>query len=70
MPLIEVVESLNAMVRLVIQSQRSDPDPEAGRKAVGEIILAMRRDLLHKTDLDYRAFRYTDVLRDDEEHNL
>lgn len=58
----EVVESLNAMVRLVIEGRGSAPDPEAGRKAVGEIVLAMRRDLLHKTALDYTAFRYTDVL--------
>jgi len=57
----EVVESLNAMVRLVIEGRGSAPDPEAGRKAVGEIVLAMRRDLLHKTALDYTAFRYTDV---------
>jgi len=65
----EVVESVNAMVRLVIDSRGSDPDPEIGRKTVGEIILAMRRDLLHKTALDYRAFRYTDVQFDDRKRN-
>ena len=32
-----------------------------GRKVVGEVVLAMRRDLLQKTNLDYTAFRYTDV---------
>ncbi len=58
----EVVESLNALVRLVIESQGSPPDRKAGRKAVGNIVLAMRRDLLRKTDLDYNAFQYTDVL--------
>jgi hypothetical protein len=58
----EVVESVNAMVHLVIDGRGSPPDPEAGRKAVGEIVLAMRRDLLHKTNPSYRAFRYTDVV--------
>lgn len=58
----DVVEALNVMVRLVIDGQGAKPDPQAGRKAVGEIVLVMRRDLLHKTDLDYTAFRYTDVV--------
>ncbi len=58
----EVIKSLNKIVRLVIDSKGSEPDPDAGRKAVGEIVLAMRRDLLHKTDLDYTAFRYIDVI--------
>jgi len=57
----EVVLSLNTMVQLVIRGQGSAPDPEAGRKAVGEIVLSMRRDLLEKTTLDYTAFQYTDV---------
>ena len=57
----EVVESLNAMVQLVIKGQGSPPDPESGRKAVGQIVLSMRRDLLRKTALDYTAFQYTDV---------
>jgi len=57
----EVVDSLNKMVQLVIKAQGAAPDPEAGRKAVGEIVLSMRRDLLGKTNLDYTAFQYTDV---------
>jgi hypothetical protein len=57
----EVVRALNAMVRLVADGEGSDPDADAGRKAVGEIVLAMRRDLLRKTSLDYTSFRYTDV---------
>ena len=58
----EVVEAVNHMIRLVIDGQGKAPDPEAGRKAVGEIVLAMRRDLLKKTSLPYTAFRYTDVI--------
>lgn len=57
----EVVNSLNALVRLVIDGQGATPDPEIGRKAVGQVVLSMRRDLLRKTKLDYAAFRYTDV---------
>jgi len=57
----DVVRKLNVMVRLVADGQGAAPDADAGRKAVGEIVLAMRRDLLHKTSLDYTAFRYTDV---------
>jgi|SRR5579863_784969 len=60
----EVIQCLNAMVRLVVEAQGSSPSPEQGRRAVGEIVLAMRRDLLHSTALDYTAFRYTDVLPD------
>ena len=56
-----VVQALNQMVRLVIANRGGMPDREAGRKAVGEIVLAMRRDLLRKTDLDYTAFQYIDV---------
>jgi hypothetical protein len=58
----DVVKSLNAMVRLVIENRGSPPKPEVGRRAVGEIVLAMRRDLLHETDLDYTAFQYIDVI--------
>jgi hypothetical protein len=57
----DVVKALNAMVHLVVDSKGSQPDPQAGRRIVGEIVLAMRRDLLHKTDLDYTAFQYMDV---------
>jgi|ERR1700722_17128569 len=57
----EVIKALNLMVRLVIDARGSTPDREAGRKAVGEIVLAMRRDLLRKTTLNYTAFQYIDV---------
>jgi len=57
----DVVRALNVMVQLVIESRGASPDPEAGRRAIGEIALAMRRDLLRHTALDYAAFRHTDV---------
>ena len=59
----EVVTALNNLVDLVIKSQGKDPNPEEGRKAVGNIVLAMRKDLLGKTTLSYNDFRYTDVLK-------
>jgi hypothetical protein len=58
----EVVEAMNHMVELVIDSKGKPPDHEEGRRAVGNIVLAMRKDLLGKTNLDYKAFRYTDVI--------
>jgi hypothetical protein len=57
----EVVESINELIRLVTDNHGADPDPAMGRRVVGEVVLAMRRDLLQKTNLDYSAFRYTDV---------
>lgn len=57
----EVVEAINGLVQLVITSHGTAPDPEAGRKAIGDIVLAMRRDLLKSTKLSYNSFRYTDV---------
>jgi len=58
----DVVKAINHMVKLVIDSKGNDPDREVGRKAVGDIVLAMRKDLLKKTDLTYKEFVYTDVI--------
>lgn len=58
----EVVEAINNLIHLVIDSKGTLPDPEIGRKAVSEIVLAMRRDLLKTTTLSHSSFRYTDVL--------
>jgi hypothetical protein len=58
----DVVVAVNNLIRLIIDSQGKAPEPEAGRKAIGDIVVAMRKDLLGKTSLDYRSFRYTDVL--------
>lgn len=58
----EVIESINSMVALVVNGQGANPDPVEGRKAVGNIVIAMRNDLRGKTKLDYQAFRYIDVV--------
>lgn len=56
----EVVEAINNMVLSLVHGKPRNP--EEGRKAVGNIVLAMRKDLLGKTRLDYTAFLYTDVI--------
>jgi hypothetical protein len=57
----EVIIAINTMVQLVKDSQGKNPDRELGKKAIGNIVLAMRRDLLGKTNLSYEDFTYTDV---------
>jgi hypothetical protein len=57
----EVVVATNYMIKLVIDAQGKEPDHEEGRKAVGNIVLAMRKDLLGRTKLGYKDFRYTNV---------
>jgi hypothetical protein len=57
----EVVIAINDLVQLVIDSEGKVPNPQEGRKAVGNIVLAMRKDLLGKTTLTYADFRYTSV---------
>ncbi len=50
------------MVHLLIESKDKTLNPEEGRKAVGNIIFAMRKDLVGKTKLDYYDFQYTHVI--------
>jgi 23S rRNA A1618 N6-methylase RlmF len=57
-----VVRAINEMVQLVIDSRGKEPEPERGRRAVGSIVLEMRKDLLGKTELTTNDFRYTDVI--------
>ncbi len=60
----EVVVAMNHLTNLIIDNKGKEPDQEEGRRAIGNVVLAMRKDLLGKTRLDYKAFRYTDVLSD------
>jgi hypothetical protein len=57
----DVVKRMNQFVKLVIDSRGRHPNPNEGRQAVGNIVLAMRRDLLGKTKLSPEDFVYTDV---------
>lgn len=59
----EVVQKVNFLVRIVIEHQGKTPDPKVGQQAIGNIVVAMRRDLMKKgTTLSYDAFQYTDVV--------
>ncbi|MEE9431892.1 MAG: hypothetical protein V3V16_12665 [Melioribacteraceae bacterium] len=58
----EVVKSINDLIRLLIEENGNAPNPEKGREIIGTIILKMRKDLLGKTELTYKDFRYTDVI--------
>lgn len=58
----EVVQSINHLISLLIIENGQQPKPEMGRKVIGDIILAMRKDLLGKTNLSFNDFRYTDVI--------
>lgn len=57
-----VVKAINEMVKLVINSKGKEPEHENGKKAVGNIVLEMRKDLSGKTNLKSEDFRYTDVI--------
>jgi hypothetical protein len=59
----DVVKSINEMIELVKQSHGSNPKPYDGRKAIGNIVLAMRKDMLGKTNLTNLDFQYTDVIK-------
>ena len=58
----EVVNSVNDLIKLLIEERGNSPDPAKGRQVIGTIILEMRKDLIGKTSLSYKDFRYTDVI--------
>ena len=57
-----VVKAINEMIQLVINARGKEPEQEKGKKAVGNIVLEMRKDLSGKTNLKSEDFRYTDVI--------
>jgi hypothetical protein len=57
-----VVIAINELTELLMDLKGTAPDPLKGRKAVGNIIVQMRKDLLGKTKLKYDDFRYIDTL--------
>lgn len=58
----EVIKALNHLVELVKINEGQKPNIEEGQKAIGNIVLAMRKDLLGKTTLSFKDFQYTDVV--------
>lgn len=57
-----VIKAINEMVQIVINARGKEPEQEKGKRAVGNIVLEMRKDLLGKTNLKSEDFRYTDVI--------
>ncbi|MEO7976503.1 hypothetical protein [Flavobacterium sp.] len=57
----EVIVAINNLVQLIIDQDGKVPNVEKGREAIGNIVLAMRKDLLKNTSLTDKDFRYTDV---------
>lgn len=57
-----VIKAVNEMVQIVINARGKEPEQEKGKRAVGNIVLEMRKDLLGKTNLKSEDFRYTDVI--------
>ncbi|MNR56451.1 hypothetical protein D3C85_1770300 [compost metagenome] len=56
-----MVLAINELVELVKSNETRDPDVAEGRKAIGKIVLAMRKDLLKSTKLQHQDFTYTNV---------
>jgi hypothetical protein len=59
----EVIIATNHLINLVIAENGKKPDIISGRKAIGDIVLAMRKDLLGSSKLSYNDFRYIDVVK-------
>ena len=47
----EVVTAINEMIQLIVDANPRAPESSKGKIAIGKIVLAMRRDLLGKTNL-------------------
>lgn len=56
----DVVKAINDMVNQVIITQVDRPTID--QDAIGKIVLAMRKDMLGKTTLSPKDFRYTNVM--------
>lgn len=57
-----VVKSINEMIELIINLKGKEPEPSKGKEVVGNIVMEMRKDLLGKTKLNSKDFKYTDVI--------
>jgi len=58
----EVIEAINEMLSFVINNKGATPNPVEGRRVIGNIVVAMRKDLHGKTKLGYQSFTYIDVI--------
>ena len=57
----DVVRTINTMVKRLIELKRKNPERKEGKQLIGNIVLAMRKDLLNKTKLNWEDFKYIDV---------
>ena len=57
-----VVLAINRLIKLLIEEEGKAPNPIKGKQLVGEVILAMRKDLMGKTKLTPNDFGYTSVM--------
>ena len=58
----EVIKAVNNMLILFVEKENRLIDNEKAKEAIGNIIVAIRKDLLGKTKLDYTDFSYFDVI--------
>jgi hypothetical protein len=54
----EVVEATNHLMDLVALSEGERPQDPKGHKALGSLVVAIRKDLLGKSNLDHSKFKY------------
>ncbi len=57
-----VVLAINELISYIIAQEGKSPNFVEGQRLIGNIILEMRKDLLGKTRLKNKDFRYTDVI--------
>ena len=58
----EVVLTMKDMVDLLLKTQFDAKYQDQQRAAIGKVVLAMRKDMLRKTNLSEQDFQYTSVL--------
>ncbi|MGD8781273.1 MAG: hypothetical protein PVH88_20200 [Ignavibacteria bacterium] len=57
----EVVKAIQELIDTISKYEKGVKIPE-GQTLIGNIVLAMRKDLLGKTNLTPKDFRYTDII--------
>lgn len=58
----EVIEAVYEMLDLIMNKKTPQINSEVGRAAVGKIVLAIRKDLMGKTNKKPNDFRFIDVV--------
>lgn len=58
----EVIEAVYEMLDLIMNKKTPQVNSEIGRVAVGKIVLAIRKDLMGKTNKKPQDFRFIDII--------